>query len=328
MFNLSTAYWRSCCIYTAAKLGIPDLLAAGARNAAVIAGHTGCNADAVYRLMRALASMGVFQENEEDGFELTPVGATLTSYHPDSMRAWVLSMLGERFIPWGELQYSVRTGRPSFEYVHQAPVWQYYNEHPQLHENFIRAMESHTRPVIRNVLAAFDFSCFPVIADIGGGNGALLCAVLESAPGSRGILFDQPGVIAAASKRIAGLAAGKRCTLEPGSFFDALPGGADCYIMKNILHDWHDAEAVQILENCRRAMHNSSRLLLLEAVIPGRNSPHPGKLMDINMLVVQGGRERTEEEFSRLALAAGLQHAGTRHTGSPECSIIELVKAT
>lgn len=326
MFELSTAWWRSCCLYTASRLDIADILANGPQTANAIAHATDCNPDAIYRLLRALASIDVFRENANHSFELTSLGATLTSNSPHSMKAWILAMLGERYIPWGELLYSVRTGRPSFTHVHGQPIWEYYNTHPLQNDNFVKAMEDHTRPVISNIIKAYDFSPYFLIADVGGGNGALLRHILDATPGSSGILFDQPAVIAAAGSFMQAPSIKNRCSLVPGNFFEAIPEKADCYVMKNILHDWNDDKALLILKTCAGTMKAQSRLLLLEAVIPDTNEPHPGKFMDINMLVVQGGRERTIPEFRQLASAAGLQYRQTIHTASPECSIVELVQ--
>jgi hypothetical protein len=326
MFRLSTAHWHSCCIYAAARLGIPDLLARGPQSADAIARATDCDTAAVYRLMRALASIHIFSENEKNEFEMTPLADTLTSSSPNSMQAWVLTMLGERFIPWGQLLFSVKTGQPSFKQVYDMPVWQYYNTHQQQGENYARAMEDHTRPVIRNVVTAYDFSRFSLIADIGGGNGALLFSILAGTDQSRGILFDQPAVAAIARDRLEQSPVKTRCAITAGNFFELIPEGADCYIMKNIIHDWNDDNAILILKVCVKAMKTGSKLLLLEAVIPEGNEAHPGKFMDINMLVIQGGRERTEKEFKQLAITAGLEYMQTIHTGSPECSIIEMIR--
>jgi hypothetical protein len=326
MFDLSTAHWQSCCIYVAARLGIADILAKGPRSATFIAKATGSNESAIFRLLRALASIQIFRENEAHEFEMTELGSTLTSEEDGSMLAWVLTMLGERFIPWGQLEYSIQTGEPSFKHIYGIPVWEYYNTYPDKGTNYIRAIEQHTRPVIRNTLAAYDFSQFPVIADIGGGNGSLLFSILDKVTGSRGILFDQAKVVTAAEQLPEWPKLANRCTIIAGDFFETIRIVADCFILKNILHDWNDDKALHILRSCSQAMKKNNKLLLMEAVIPEGNEAHPGKFMDINMLVVQGGRERTEEEFKQMSSAAGLQYLRTIHTGSPECSIIELIK--
>nr|WP_315821357.1 methyltransferase [Paraflavitalea speifideiaquila] len=220
MFELSIAFWRSCCLYTAVRIGVADMLEQGSQTANALASATGCNPDGLYRLLRALAGLGVFREEKERTFSLTPLGTTLTSSNPDSMRSWILCMLGERFVPWGDLLYSVQTGQPSFTKVHGLPVWEYYCLHPQQRSNYIQAMENHTRPVIRNVIATYDFSKFAVVADIGGGNGTLLGSILASAPQSMGILFDQPNVIAAIPE-VGDLPALKtRCSIIPGNFLN------------------------------------------------------------------------------------------------------------
>lgn len=325
MFALSTAHWRSCCIYVAAKLNIADLLIEAPGTAAHIANVTNCDAGAIYRLMRALTSIGVFRENESHEFEPTPLGETLASHNSNSMKAWVLTMLGERFEVWEQLLYSIKTGKPGFARVHGMPVWEYYNKFPEQGSNFVQAMEQHTRPVTENVLLAYDFAHFPVIADIGGGNGTLLFSILDSAPGSSGILFDQETVTGKVQSKLDRSHLAARCTIINGDFFKDIPGGADAYIMKNILHDWDDENALNILRTCRKTMKKGSTLLLLEAVIPESDEEHPGKFMDINMLLNQGGRERTQKEFVQLASAAGLQYSKTIHTASPECSIIETI---
>lgn len=324
MYELSVAHWRSCSIYVAAKLGIADILDKhGPLSAAAIADITHCHADALHRLMRALASIEVFRENEDQLFELTALGNTLTSNAPNSMLWWVLTMLGERLLPWNQLIYSIQTGKTSFEHVYQMPVWQYYATHAEQRRNYIRAMENNTRLFIPHIHAAYDFSQFKLLADIGGGNGSLLLSILDNNPHCNGILFDLLAVITAARNS---LVPNTRCSLAAGDFFQSVPADADGYILKNIIHDWHDDASVLILKTCMQAMHHNSRLLLIEAVLPPGNEKHPGKFMDINMLAMQGGRERTAVEYKELLAKAGLQIIQIISTNKPDCSIIECIK--
>lgn len=323
MMQLITGFWNSCCIYAAAKLDVADHLKSGPKNASQLAEATHSHAPSLYRVLRALSSVGVFSENEQQQFELTPLGSTLQSDAPGSMKAMAIAQLGDHFNAWGNLVYSVKTGNTSFDHIEGMSVWKYYETNPDEGVNFMKAMSGLTGAVIMNVLPEYDFSGFKSIVDVGGGNGALLMAVLDKAPQATGTVFDEEYVIDETKKILKAKGYDQRCDTAGGSFFDFIPAGADAYLMKMILHDWNDEQCLHILSNCHKAMKPGSKLLVLEAVIPEGNVPHPGKFMDINMLAMTGGRERTAHEFGSLLSQAGLQLTRIIPTHSPMFSIIE-----
>ncbi|MBS1915556.1 MAG: methyltransferase [Bacteroidetes bacterium] len=326
MMQLITGFWTSCCIYSAAKLNIADHLKDGSKNAAQLAEATHSHAPSLYRVLRALSSVGIFKEDKAHQFELTPLGNTLQTDVPGSMKAMAIAQLGDHFNAWGNLLYSIKTGNISFDHIEGMPVWKYYQMHPDEGLNFMKAMSGLTEAVIMYVLPEYDFSCFKTIVDVGGGNGTLLMAVLDKAPGTNGIVFDEEYVVEETKKLIAQKGYGNRCETAAGSFFDFIPENADAYIMKMVLHDWNDEQCLQILKNCNKAMKPGSKLLVLDSVIPEGNEPHPGKFMDINMLAMTGGRERTEGEFASLFSKAGLKLSRVVQTHSPMFSIVEAIK--
>lgn len=326
MMQMITGFWTACCVYAAAKLDIADHLHNGPKTADQLAEQTRCDSASLYRVLRALSSTGIFKENNQNQFELTPLGETLQSNTPGSMKAMAIAQLGDHFNAWGNLVYSIKTGNTSFDNIEGMSVWKYYETHPDEGTNFMNAMTGVTNAVIMNVLPFYDFSNFKTIVDVGGGNGALLMAVLNKAPQARGIVFDEEYVVAETKKHLTAKGFENICRVEAGSFFDKVPSGVDAYLMKMVLHDWNDEQCLQILSNCSKAMNADSKLLVIEAVIPKGNDPHPGKFMDINMLAMTGGRERTEEEFSELFSKAGLRLSRIISTQSPMFSIIEVVK--
>ena len=326
MMQMITGFWTSCCVYAVAKLNIADHLKGKPQTADQLAEATHSHALSLYRVLRALSSVGVFDLNSQHQFELTPLGETLQSDTPGSMKAMAIAQLGDHFNAWGNLVYSIKTGNIAFDNIEEMSVWQYYETHPDEGVNFMKAMTGVTEAVIMNVLPSYDFSEFKTIVDIGGGNGALLMAVLNNASQAKGVVFDEEYVVEEAKKDLQNKGFDKRCSTEAGSFFNFIPAGADAYLMKMILHDWNDEQCLQILNNCNKAMKPGSKLLVFEAVIPENNEPHPGKFMDINMLAMTGGRERTEKEFGSLFAKAGLKLFRVIHTHSPMFSIVEAVK--
>ena len=326
MMQMITGFWTSCCVYSAAKLNIADHLKEKPQTAEQLAEATHCHASSLYRVLRALSSVGVFKENERNQFELTQLGETLQSDVPGSMKAMAIAQLGDHFNAWGNLVYSIKTSNTSFDNIEGMSVWKYYETHPDEGVNFMKAMTGVTNAVIMNVLPFYDFSTFKTIVDVGGGNGALLMAVLNKAPDARGIVFDEEYVVNETEKELLAKSFDKRCRVQAGTFFDFIPGDADAYLMKMVLHDWNDEQCLQILNNCSKAMKPGCKLLVIEAVIPEGNVPHPGKFMDINMLAMTGGRERTEKEFSILFANAGLKLSKIIPTQSPMFSIVEVIK--
>jgi O-methyltransferase domain/Dimerisation domain len=320
MARMITGYWTSQAIYVAARLGIADLLVEGPRTADQLAQATGTHARSLYRLLRALASVGVFSEGEGGRFSLTPLAEPLRADVPGSQRATVLMMVGQFYHAWGELIGSVRTGRPAFEAIHGQRFFEFLGEHAEQAQVFDDAMTAFNDRKTRAVLEAYDFSGVSVLADIGGGNGSNLVSILRRHPEMRGILFDLPGVVERVEVREPDLEG--RLQVVGGSFLEEVPGGADAYLLRHILHNWDDERAVEILGNVRRAMGEGAKLLVVERVIPPGNGPMFGKLMDLTMLVVHGVVERSEEEFRRLFEAAGFRLTRIIPTTS-DASVIE-----
>ncbi|WP_181781245.1 methyltransferase [Pseudonocardia pini] len=308
-------------IYVAARLGIADELAAGPLTPGEIARRVEADPDGVRRLLRALAGMEVFALRPDGRYELTPLADTLRSDHPRSTRSAALYWGSPpHWEHWGHLVDAVRRGRPVVPALRGTDVWSYLRSEPEFAAAFDEAKEGLADSAREAVVEAYDFTELHTVVDVGGGRGQLLTAILEVAPQARGVLFDQPSVV----DGLGGL--GERCAVEAGSYFDEVPEGADCYLLKNVLHDWTEQQALQILGTIRRAVAPTGRLLLVETVIPEGNVPHPGKLADLEMLLLVGGRERTERDYRALLAQAGFELVRTLPTASP-LSILEAVPA-
>jgi hypothetical protein len=328
MLHMATGCWVSQAIHIAAKLGIADLLQDGEKACEALAVATQTHAGALYRLLRALASLGVFSEIQDGHFQLTPLAECLRTNVPGSLRGFAI-MLGEEehWRSWGEVLYSVRTGQPAFDHVFGVPQFRYFAEHPEAARLFNEAMMSRSGPENDAVISAYDFSSFGTVIDVGGGQGTLLATILQATANARGVLFDLPHVIASARTTIGQAGQSTRCEFTDGNFFDAVPSGGDAYLLKKIIHDWDDNRAISILQNCRRAIPRAGRLLLIEPIIPPGNCPSFNKLLDLLMLVwTGGGKERTEAEHLTLLASAGFELARIIPTASP-VSIIEAVPA-
>lgn len=323
--RMITGYWLSQAIYAAAKFGIADLLAAGPRTADDLAGETSTNADALYRLLRALASAGIFIEGPPRTFALTPLAEPLQADVPGSKRALALMAGDEQFAAWTEVVYSIQTGKKAFDKVFGKPVFDYLGEHHEKAKIFDAAMVGIHGRESGAVRAAYDFSSIKTIVDIGGGNGSQLIALLQANPHMRGILFDLPHVVERAKEPIAAAGLAGRCEVVAGSFFEAVPAGADAYFMRHIIHDWEDEKSLTILRNCHKAMPTDGRLLLVESVIPPGNDPFAGKFLDLVMLMIPGGKERTADEYRTLLADAGFELSRIVPTDS-EVSVVEGVK--
>lgn len=325
LMQMITGAWASQLIYVAARLGIADLLKDGAKSADELAQSTGTHAPTVYRVMRALASLGIFSEDENNRFTMTPLATPLQT-GPGSLCAMALH-LGERpsWQAWGELLYSVQTGKTAFPHVNGKEIFDYYAEHPESLEPFNEAMTNFSETVIAAIIKGYDFSSAKKLVDIGGGQGSLLAAVLKVNPQMKGVLYDLAPAAEGAKRRLAEEGVADRCEVASGDFFESVPAGGDAYMMKHIIHDWDEERAVAILKNCHRAMAANGRLLLIEAVIAPGNEPSLGKLMDINMLILPGGRERTEAEYAELFTKAGFSLTKITPTESP-VAVIEGVK--
>lgn len=293
-------------LYAAAELGIADLLAGGPRTADDLATASGAHAPSLARVLRLLASEGVFMEMDDGRFALTPMAEALRRDVPGSMRPLVLFSGGETlWWSWGHLTYAVRTGKPAFDYVHGTDFFEYFRQHPNEWALFDQVMTTQTTPATRAVAAAYDFSPFKTIVDVGGGRGALMLELLAAYPHLRGIVFDQPAVAAGARQAIEAAGLADRCQAIGGDFFAAVPEGCDAYLLKSVLHDWDDERCGAILRACRRAVPADGRLLAVEVLVPPGNAPSFAKSQDVNMLVNLGGRERTEAEHRALYAAAG-----------------------
>jgi hypothetical protein len=312
-------------IYTAAKFAIPDALANGPLTAQQIANRVGANPDATYRLLRALATLSLCTELPGRRFRLTPMGAALRSDTPNSMRGIALATgHPEMWAQWGELAYSVETGKPAVDKLHGMSLFEYAERNPdvaQLINDGMTAVSTLENPPI---LAAYNFSRFGTIVDVGGGHGLLLAAILQHAPNARGVLYDLESVVAGAQPILEAAGVLDRCTIESGSFFDSVPPGGDAYMLKHIVHDWAEPEALEILGNVRRVMNPDGTLLLVEIAIPPDNTPHFGKLLDLQMLVQVTGKERTAEQYAELLDRAGFRQTRVVPTVAP-ISVIEAV---
>ncbi len=326
MMQKITGFWIACSVYTACKLNIGDLLAKNPQTAEQLAEQTNTHAPSLYRLLRALASDGIFSEDENGVFSNTPLGDILQDDVPGSMKAMIVAELGDHFKAWGNLEYSIKTGGIAFDHVEGKTVWEYYEQNEEDGLNFMKAMSGLTGAVIKHVLPVYNFSQFKSMVDIGGGNGALMMALLDASPDATGIVFDEEYVVNETQKIISDKGYGHRCTAQSGNFFESVPENADVYTMKFILHDWNDDKSGQILANISRAMNAESKLLIFDAVISGANLPHPGKFLDLNMLAMTGGKERTEAEFAVLLEQSGLKITQVIPTHTPMFSIIEAIK--
>lgn len=304
--HLIYGFMTSQAIAVAAKLGIADLLKQEPRTAEELANATKAHAPSLNRLLRMLTSVGIFAEDANGRFQQTPLSQLLRSDHPRSARAFAI-MSGSELLwrPWGELHAAVMSGRSAFEHVFGASLFEYLAAHPGDAEVFNAGMTSASVNDAAAVVAAYDFSRFDRVVDVGGGHGALLRAILSANPKLRGVLADRPAVVAGAEALRTGAMA-DRCEFTGVDFFSSVPGGADAYIMRWIIHDWNDEDSLKILRNCRGAIRRDGTLLIVDSVLKPPNEPDPGKLMDSNMLVmVPGGRERTEAEFAALLRQAG-----------------------
>ena len=327
MLQMISGFWISRAIYIIAKLGIADHLAGGPKTADEIAAATGTHAGAIYRIFRALASVGVLTEQTGHWFGLTPLSETLRTDAPGSLRAFATSELGEEHYPaWGELLHSVKTGEIAFDKHFGMPIWEFFAKNPENARTFDESMTNVTLAIKDAILASYDASSIRKLVDIAGGHGSLLASLLKSNSEMRGVLFDLPDVVEGARKRMEAEGLSDRCEVVAGNFFESVPEGADAYMLKWIIHDWDDERSIAIFKNIRRAMAEGGRLLLVEAVVPEGNEPHFSKFIDLNMLVMTGGRERTEEEYRRLLEGGGFKLTKVIPTESP-MSIIEAAPA-
>ncbi len=313
-------------VCVAAKLGVADLLAEKPRTVAELAVATQTNARALYRVLRSLASVGIFEETDPKVFALTPLAEPLRSDAPNSVRNGMIFMGEEwHWRVWGEMLYSVRTGKPAWGHIHGGEVFDYFGANPAQAEIFNRAMTDMSVATAPAIVEAYDFSGIGTIADIAGGHGYLLSQVLKANPNTKGVLFDMQSVIDGAGQLLEREGVSERVEKVSGDFFARVPAAADAYVLKHIIHDWDDERAVMILRNINEAMKRDGKVLIIEVVVPEGNEPHFSKLMDLEMLASPGGVERTAKEYRELLAAGGLRLTRIIPTKSP-FSIIEAVR--
>jgi predicted O-methyltransferase YrrM len=316
-------------IHVAATLGVADFLRGGPKSCHELAAALGVDPEALYRVLRALASLGIFEETNPRRFALTAMAELLRSDVPGSLRGSAM-LYGERW--WwqacGELLHSVRTGQPAFDHIHGKTLFAYLNDAVEAAATFNDHQTGMTQQDAAAVVSAYDFREYARVVDVGGGHGALTAAILRACPSTTAVLFDQPAVIEGAKQRLRAEGVADRCTCIAGDFFESVPEGGDAYVLKDIVHDWDDDRAMTILRNCRRVMTHArpgtTRVLVIEKVIPPGNASFPGKLTDITMLLVARGRERTAKEYEALLTEAGLALTRIVPTSSP-ASVIETV---
>ena len=323
MLQIISGFWISRAVYVIAKLGIPDLLKSGPKTAEELASATKMHAPSLYRILRALASVGVVTSEEGKRFALTPLSETLVTGAPGSLRWFAVSELGQEHYPaWGNLMHSVKTGEIAFDNFFGVDIWKYFQQNPEDGAVFNDSMSSVTAATNEAITSLYDFSRFKKLVDVGGGHGGLITSILKSNPQLKGILFDAPEVIEGAGARIEAAGVADRCETVAGDFFKAVPEGGDAYIMKWIIHDWDDERAIRILKNCRNQMPSNGRIILVDCVVPETDEPHFSKFIDLNMLVMTGGKERTAKEFEELLAAAGFKLLRVIPTDLPT-SIVE-----
>ncbi|HEY8478563.1 MAG TPA: methyltransferase [Spirillospora sp.] len=306
LLDMAFGYMPAQMLHVAAEIRLADAFGHGPMSSAELAEATGTHAPSLYRLLRGLTGLGVVDQVERDLFALTEEGRRLRSDAPDSIRALILLFCGpDVWRAWGDMVETVRTGEYAWERATGRTPFEYFESDEERSATFNEAMAEHTRAVAPEVLRAHDFGRYRTVADLGGGDGTLLAAILRANPGTRGMLVDLPSGLRSAPGGLRDVA--DRVEIVPGDFFDSVPAGADAYVLKSVIHDWDDEKAAAILRNCRAAMGAGARILLLEQVMPETVTPETAAVVrnDLNMLVSTGGRERTEAEYRNLLEGAG-----------------------
>jgi SAM-dependent methyltransferase len=327
LIGLTAGAWIAQALSVAAMLGVADHLDTEPRSVDELAHALGADGPSLYRLLRALADVEVFEELDGRCFAATELSGLLRSDEPASLRAWA-TMVGAPFHMRAltDLVESIRTGEPAFERVHGQTAFDYFHDHPEAGSLFNDAMTGASSPPIAQVMTAYDFSGADTVVDVGGGHGFLLAAILRAHPHLTGVLFDLPGVVSGAPRVLDAAGVGDRASTLAGDFFEAVPPG-DIHLLANVIHDWANDRAVRILANCRAALHPGGRVLLAEAVLPDGREPSAAKLIDLEMLVMGTGRQRTESEYGELFQEAGLELASIGPSG-PVYSVVEATVTT
>jgi hypothetical protein len=322
MVQLLSGFQVSQALYVAAKIGVADRLADGPVAVEQLASDLDADPLALSRLLRTLGALGVFSEADPGAYGLTPLGATLVSDREGSMRDLALMWMETHYAPFAGLLETVRTGDCAATEHYGQPFFSWLADQPEQVDRFSRAMANLTDGIKAGAIASYAFPQSGAIVDVGGADGALLARVLESAPAATGVVFDLPHVVAEAAPTLKSYGLGDRMTSEGGDFFAAVPAGGDAYLLSMVLHDWNDLDATRLLSNIRDAAPPGARVLAFELVMPPGDQPHMSKMIDLTMLGMLNGRERTETEMRSLFEGAGLTYDGTTPTPTP-ISIIE-----
>jgi hypothetical protein len=325
LLRMMTGYWLSKSLSVAAELGLADMMHAEPRTTDELAVACGADAPSLYRLLRALASVGVFTETQGCRFGLTPLAEMLRSDIPGSMRSLARMYGSEQYRAWDDLLGTVRSGEPAFDRVFGTSYFEFLANTPRADAVFNDAMTGWTAQLADSVVAAYNFGGVDTLVDVGGGHGLLLTTILRAHPNMHGVLLDLPHVIAGAQPLVGAAGLDGRCETVGQDFFARVPEGGDAYILAQVLHDWDDQRCHSILVNCSKAMRPGARILVVEQVLPRANEASFGKWLDLHMLVLLTGRERTETEYAALFETAGLKLTRLIPTASGAC-IVEGVK--
>jgi O-methyltransferase domain/Dimerisation domain len=320
--RMLTGYLVSQSIYAVAQLGIADLLAGGAKDCDELAREARVAPGALGRVMRAAEGLGLFESDGRGRFGLTPMGQYLRGGVPGSLRALAVWNGEVGYRAWGEVLHAVRTGEPALAQTLGMPLFRFLSQDPTLARVFNEAMDGLAAAVAAAAVEAYDFGGFGQVVDIGGGHGRLVASILGACPGTRAVIFDTPEVVAGVTEKLESAGLAGRCEVVGGDFFESVPEGGDAYVLSSVLHDWDDERAVRVLRNCRRAMGAGARLLVVECVLESRGGSGFGDFLDLQMLVMTGGRERTRDEFASLLTSAGFLLKSVTPTSVPE-SVIE-----
>jgi len=327
VIRMATAYWVSRAVYAVARLGIADLLKDEPRDAEHLAAATDTHAPTLRRVMRSLASVGLFRTDEQDRFALTTLGAALQSDAPGAARSTVIALAGEwMWAAWGEVLHAVRTGETGLQKALGVSEYQYLAQHPEEASHFNAAMIGFHGDEPAAIVESYDFSGMLRVVDVGGGSGNLLGTILTANPNVRGVLLDRPQVVPDAERNLSAVGVTDRCQVAGGDFLEAVPDGGDVYIVSHCIHNWDEPSCVRILANCRRAMQQAGRLLIIEAVVRPGDEPDPAKILDLAMLLIPGGQERSQDEYRILLETAGFRLTRVVPTRT-SASIIEAVPA-
>jgi predicted O-methyltransferase YrrM len=322
--QMSGGFVISQCLFAAARLGIADLLKAGPKHCDELAKVTDTDRDALYRLLRALAGIGIFAETAPKCFQLTPLAACLQQDKPGSLRNFIQLRAELYYDCWGNFMHSLRTGQSAFEHMYGMNLFQYLEQHPAADELFNRAMAEVSALDNAAIVAVVDLSSVEKLVDVGGGQGAFLATLLQHYPSLTGILLDRSQAIEKARSLLKREGILERCELVVGDFFTSVPAGGDRYLLKNILRDWDAKHAIKILQNCHQAMAGAGRLLVMDTVVSPDNASRRSNFFDLAMLVLHSGRSRTTEEYRQLLESARFKLTEITPTAS-ETSVIEAV---